>query len=126
MSHSAGISLFQHVITHYLVPKESVYWKITKSHENIPSVTFDKLLWKRFRYLFFYLLPEGGDTVAGGPAYDEAPLGVVGSFADLVQTVCHPHLTNSNLGLSFKVSRWPAGREKRSGWIPDYDTEIIT
>ena len=54
------------------------------------------------------LVPEGGHTVAGGPAHDEAPLWVGASLTHLLQAAGRPHLTHSDLGLHFKVSGRPA------------------
>lgn len=47
--------------------------------------------------------PEGSDVVAGGPADDEAPLGVGAPLTNLVHAARRPRFTQAHPGLLLEV-----------------------
>lgn len=60
------------------------------------------------------VLPKRSDTVAGGPAHDEASLWVRASLAHLIHAACRPHLPNTHLGLLLEVVSW-SGNDMSTG-----------
>lgn len=48
-------------------------------------------------------VPEGGNTVEGGPAHDKASLRAGAALAHLLQAATHPHVTQSHLSLQLEM-----------------------